>query len=76
MQIPTLCIAQNQIYETVCATNLRPGQYLCPPPEIDTTTQQPKGCTRNNTANSISFFIYVVLGLHIDFSKIIPQPHA
>lgn len=36
-------------YETNCSS-LRMGQYMCPSPEIDPSTQQPKGCTKNNTA--------------------------
>lgn len=35
-------------YETSCAS-LSVGQYMCGEPEIDTATQQPKGCTKNNT---------------------------
>lgn len=40
---------QAEIFETSCS-NLLVGQFFCSDPEIDTITQQPKGCTRNNTA--------------------------
>lgn len=39
----------NTDYEVDCST-LRMGQYLCSPPEIDSTTQQPKGCNSENIA--------------------------
>lgn len=39
-------------YETNCTT-LQMGQYLCPSPEIDPLTQQPKGCSQNNIATSM-----------------------
>ncbi|KAI9552374.1 hypothetical protein GHT06_022740 [Daphnia sinensis] len=38
-------------FETNCSS-LQMGQYLCNP-EIDPLTQQPKGCGRNNIANTI-----------------------
>ncbi|XP_057376953.1 TM2 domain-containing protein CG10795-like [Daphnia carinata] len=37
--------------QTNCSS-LQMGQYLCNP-EIDPLTQQPKGCSRNNIANTI-----------------------
>ena len=50
-----LCLSGNECvsvqYETNCST-LKLGQYLCPVADIDSSTQQPKGCTRNNTAHS------------------------
>lgn len=40
-------------FETNCSS-LQMGQYLCNP-EIDPLTQQLKGCSRNNIANSKLF---------------------
>ena len=42
---------QPRIYHVNCS-DLLPGQYFCLSPEINHATQQPKGCTVNNTANS------------------------
>lgn len=42
-------------YEIDC-NNLRMGQYICPHPDydfIDTKTQQPKGCTKENKAKGM-----------------------
>ena len=47
------------VYETNCSV-LLVGQYWCPSPEIDPLTQQPKGCGRNNIANSKLLLKYLV----------------
>lgn len=50
-------------YQINCST-LREGQYLCPLPDIDLATQQPRGCTRDNRANSKHYnlkFIFIFL---------------
>lgn len=52
-----ILILLNELYEIVavdidCST-LRVGQYMCPDPNInhiDSQTQQPIGCTKNNVA--------------------------
>jgi len=40
-------------YETNCSS-LMMGQFMCPSPEIDPLTQQPKGCTQNSTVKGNS----------------------
>ncbi len=52
------------LYETNCSS-LQIGQYLCPSPDIDPLTQQPKGCGRNNIANSIRLSDFYCLHLFL-----------
>jgi hypothetical protein len=47
-------------YEVNCTT-LRMGQFLCPDPlinHIDPQTQQPRGCTKENTAKGMYFYYF------------------
>lgn len=56
-------------YEIDC-NNLRMGQYICPHPDydfIDTKTQQPKGCRKENKAKGILDYSLVLLSLSIIF---------
>ena len=63
----------NNTYEIDC-NNLRMGQYICPHPDydfIDTKTQQPKGCTKENKAKGIyeiikSFKVLIFLKNNLD----------
>lgn len=43
--------AHINIFETNCST-LQMGQFICPSPDIDPLTQEPKGCNQNNVAYS------------------------
>ena len=50
----------NNTHEIDC-NNLRMGQYICPHPDydfIDTKTQQPKGCTKENKAKGIKVYLF------------------
>lgn len=55
---------RSSVFETNCSALLM-GQYLCPSPDIDPLTQEPKGCGPNNIANGIQFSLsYIVQKLN------------